>query len=389
MSDNGNGEGNREERAMHKRAVVAGVSQLKSWGPTTTVADALNSLGQNSGNMMFTESICRVLDNAQATSFAPPASALEGRDAIVLAAANWINEFDDFAWLANVLERTQLPVFLIGVGAQASMTMEVPNLKPGTLRLLKLVAERSTSIAARGEFTCEVLAHYGIKNAVPTGCPSLLLAGAAGPIFAGPATADRVVVHATRHGFLTCDALQRFLYKQALKQDLELLLQSEHADIYFALDKTNNPDILARATEAVRFAYGTDDIERVSAYLRRRGLFFTDYEEWIGHMRTRSFSIGTRIHGTIASIIAGTRALLLVHDSRTLEMARSMNIPHLHSSAVDIEKDLRIEDYLDAGQGFDLVDGYAAYYRRYMDFFAANKLAVTPELETSLTTVHE
>jgi hypothetical protein len=57
-----------------------------------------------------------------------------------------------------------------------------------------------------------------------------------------------------------------------------------------------------------------------------------------------------------------------------------MNIPHLLSTAVDIEKDLRIADFLGVGENAGLVDGYAAYYDRYMDFFAANGLAVAPEL---------
>ena len=44
---------------------------------------------------------------------------LAGRDVVVLAAANWINSYDDFGWLANRLERIKLPVLLVGVGAQA------------------------------------------------------------------------------------------------------------------------------------------------------------------------------------------------------------------------------------------------------------------------------
>jgi hypothetical protein len=364
---------------MLKKTVIAGVRQVASWNNALTVAEALNSLGQNSGNMMFTESLSRVLENSTLTSFNPSKNELEGRDAIVLAAANWVNEFEDFGWLANVLEGTKLPVFLIGVGAQAPMTMKIPRVAPGTLRLLKIVAERSRSIAARGEFTCEVLAHYGIKNAVPTGCPSLLLVGNSGPKFSGPATTDRVVLHATRHAFNNTDTFQKYLYQQAMKQDLELLLQSEHADIYFALDRTNNSEILARASSAVRLAYETDDVEQVSAYLRNRGLFFIDFQKWISHMKTRTFCLGTRIHGTISSIIAGTPAVLIAHDSRTLEMAKSMSIPYVLSSCINTEEDLCVADYLAVSESSQFGDNYKSYFDRYIKFFQENELAVAKE----------
>ena len=39
-------------------------------------------------------------------------------------------------------------------------------------------------------------------------------------------------------------------------------------------------------------------------------------------------SFGTRIHGNIAALIAGTPAFVLAHDARTLELARYFEIPH-------------------------------------------------------------
>ena len=187
---------------MFKAPLIVGVHQAADWR-SRPIKDTLQGLGENTGNMMFTESLLRAISGAKWGSFSLTPEELDGRDAIVLAAANWINSFEDFGWLVERLERSKLPVILVGVGAQSSLKMEIPVLKPGTLKLLQLVSQRSESIAARGAFTCEVLSSYGINIALPTGCPSLLLAGRAGPSIAFPdaITASSCCVHSTRHGF--------------------------------------------------------------------------------------------------------------------------------------------------------------------------------------------
>ena len=56
--------------------------------------------------------------------------------------------------------------------------------------------------------------------------------------------------------------------------------------------------------------------------------FFLDPKTWFDHLAQYDFSFGTRIHGNIAALLAGTPAVLLAHDSRTLELADYHQIPH-------------------------------------------------------------
>ena len=46
-------------------------------------------------------------------------------------------------------------------------------------------------------------------------------------------------------------------------------------------------------------------------------------------MEGLDFSIGTRLHGNMAAIAAGRPAVLISHDGRTGELAKTMHLPHL------------------------------------------------------------
>ena len=366
---------------MVKSPLVVGVRQLLAPNRSTqTVAKTMDDLGLNTGNMMFTESLVRVVKNAHWGSFILSEEELSGKDAIIIAAANWVNEYSDFQWLYEALKDTKVPVYLVGVGAQATISKEIPKVKSGTLSLLKLVSERSKSIAARGNFSCEVLAHYGIHNSVATGCPSMLLVGPQGPKITAQEKFNTVdcCLHATRHLYQNADEFQAYLYRQAMLQDLDLILQSELADMYFALARTNNVEIMARATEVVTSVYATDSVEMISRFLSRRGRVFFTFDEWIAFMKGKRFCLGTRIHGTIASLIAGTQATLIVHDSRTLEMAEAMQIPFVLSSDIDRSKKLNLSDFTFPEQCESFVDHFSNYYSRFLRFFDDNNIAVEP-----------
>ncbi len=358
--------------------LVLGVGQVSQSISNIDLIAVMKSLGRNSGNMMFTEALHQVLKNSKLSSFNPPISMLEDADSIVISAANWINEFDDFSWLAWVLEQTSLPVFLVGIGAQSPNISQIPKVKEGTLRMLKIAAERSTSISARGEFTCDVLNNYGIKNVVPTGCPSLLLARSSVNHVSFDNNRDNsIVLHATRHGFNKCDSIQRYLYKQALMHETDILLQSEDSDIILAFqDEILDADYCA-ALSASKYAYDTVSDSLLISYLKTHAKFFTNFESWMAYIKTKGFCVGTRIHGTIAALIGGTPAMLITHDSRTLEMARSMSIPYLESSSLDLSADIRFDDLK---SGCDLLyfrDNYSGYFLRFMKYFEDNGLVVS------------
>lgn len=365
---------------MLKNPLILGVgTQLGR--PGMYVQDLLSSVGNNTGNLLFSVAATRLFPHGRPTDYLFSDADLDGCDSVVVSAANWLNPYSDFTNLANRLEQTKLPVFVLGLGAQADFGKRIPSLKEGTLRLAQLFSERGVSVSARGEFSCEVLAHYGIKNAMATGCPSLLLAGADGPMLRSQTKYDEegLVLQGTRHLFNKCDDQQRYIYRQALKLDVDLVLQSELADLYFAMGRTNNLKIVQRSAVVLENVYAASSSE-VTKYLKRRGKVFFSVSRWVQYLQSKAFCVGTRFHGAIAAMLAGTPAVLLVHDSRTLEMASCMGVPHCGFDAIDPTKPLPVQkmyEYVDAGR---VRAGYLTYYAQFSNFFAKNKLTVCNQL---------
>lgn len=95
-----------------------------------------------------------------------------GVDCVVIFAANWLQPRTDLSNLADALERVNLPVVVLGLGAQSGgKDLKPPELSKGTQRFLSIVAECSSLISVPAKFTAETLAAYGVHNVAVTRCP--------------------------------------------------------------------------------------------------------------------------------------------------------------------------------------------------------------------------
>jgi hypothetical protein len=107
-------------------------------------------------------------------------------------------------------------------------------------------------------------------------------------------------------------------------------------------------------------------------FQQRKVRFYVDPWPWIDDLREADLSFGTRIHGNITALLAGTPAYVFAHDSRTLELARYFEIPHRRMS--DVPPDVDAADlYAEADYG-PLNDGHAARFRTFTDYLAKHGL---------------
>lgn len=361
---------------MRTRPVVLGIFSNKTTPSSENLKDLFGAFGNNTGNMLFSESLLKNIPGSKPGALGLGIDSFEPFDCVVLAAANWLNPGFDFGSLAEKLERTNLPIVAIGLGAQANLDATIPVLTEGTKRLIKLVSERSAKIGVRGEFSAEVLEHYGVTNVTVTGCPSLLLSGNSPPRIKeySPWQAGSAVIGSTRHGFNMSSGVQTYLFRQAFEKRLDLLLQSELADMYLATGGTNNAEITEKALTTCGEAFGCDPAHAAS-YLRQHGKVFFEMDSWINYMSGKSIYVGTRLHGAIASLLSGIPAVLICHDTRTLEVAQVLKIPYLRSTDLDVERSLDVSSLYNRDDIRVFEQNYYAYRTTFAVFFEDNKIA--------------
>ena len=94
-------------------------------------------------------------------------------------------------------------------------------------------------------------------------------------------------------------------------------------------------------------------------------------DEWIGSYEKvdgPNFIVTTRIHGTIPALLAGKRALLIAHDSRTTELAETLGIP----SVKELNSALSIEELYEMADPSRFIEQYPGYAAKMYDFLKLN-----------------
>jgi hypothetical protein len=107
-------------------------------------------------------------------------------------------------------------------------------------------------------------------------------------------------------------------------------------------------------------------------FRENRMRLFLDPKPWFDHLATRDFSFGSRIHGNIAALLAGTPAYVLAHDSRTLELVRYFEIPH--RLLRDVDGDTDAADLYAEADYTAMREGHAARWGVFAGFLEHNGL---------------
>lgn len=339
----------------------------------------LSAFGDNTGNLLFAEALYQVVDNAERGTYHYRKPQIDKADVVVVAAANWINPYSNFGPFAERLKSFGKPVVLVGIGIQAAEGEE-PKVSDGTRALLDLAAETSAMISVRGHRTAEVLKGWGYDNVMATGCPSLLLAGGRFTTHADTPrpTAENTVLMGTRHLYRPTSASQNEIYRFAYRNGVDMIMQSELADMFFIEDVSRDTVTAMKSNPILAASYGDAAVDGIRKYLRRHGKVFFHARDWRAYLQGKEYVIGTRIHGTIAAILSGTRGILLNHDPRTAELAEIMGIPTARFADVlpfDFDRLAELVKTTD----FDLTRRtFPAYHDRFRDFFARNGIALRP-----------
>jgi hypothetical protein len=335
-----------------------------------------NLIGGNSGNLLFLQATWKILG-------APGVEIVPDRLVAKPSAADEINERYDLyviplanafrrSFEANLIQMSQLikrlriPVVILGVGAQSNVRYELERLKsiePAVRAFVSAVLDRAPTIGVRGELTHAYLEGLGFRDVEVIGCPSMFLYGEDLHVEKRPPDLGRdarislnVSPYVKAMGQIVMSHADRYPNLTYIAQDLDtldLLLWGEPAQT--ATDSNPIPIHLSHPL-----------------FRRNRVRFYVEPWPWIADLRGFDFAFGTRIHGNIAAILAGTPAYVIAHDSRTLELARYFGIPHRLMS--EVPADVDAADLYAQADYAELNRGHATRFGTFRAFLRRNGL---------------
>jgi len=340
--------------------------------------------GRNVGNFVFTDAVHRIISTPDtdvvSNSYLSERPGVTRHyierindefDAFVIPLANAFRPkfLDNLRRLTKVIEGMRIPTVVVGVGVAGGvgsldnpLPTDSPELTAAVQRFVNAVLERSGSIGVRGEFTRDYLAQlgYGDEHVDVVGCPSLFRDGDGLRIEkrAAQITADSEFtinispyVRAMQNiGQRHAEKYRRMIYIPQDDTALELLLWG------------NDPEPVG----SLRLPQHTGHV----LYQENRIRFFVDTVTWMQFLARQDFSFGTRIHGNIVALSAGTPAHVLAHDARTLELARYHDIPH--TLVRDLPENVDAADLYAESDYTAFNAGHARRFRVFADFLERN-----------------
>ncbi|MFX0592642.1 polysaccharide pyruvyl transferase family protein [Melissospora conviva] len=358
-------------------------------------------MGGNSGNLLYANAVVRALSTRwtridtggfDAHTQEDPSKFIKDvnrtYDHYVVPLANVFRSgfTDKLVKMTEIIRRLEIPVTVVGIGAQTTVTAaesdELRMTKTGKTRVpdeevarrhdqvvrtfVETVLERSATFGVRGEVTKRYLVSLGIPDERVTviGCPSLFTWGSDLRIekTPGPLTREsRISMNVDYRVKGMADVVE-------LNSELYPELTSPVQDSKSARMIITGVDKYDMSKFDSRLPIHTGH----RLYKERRLVFYPSPWGWIESFKSQRFAFGTRLHGNIAALLAGTPVHLLAHDSRTLELARYHAIPH--SLLSDFEKPPSAAELWERTDVEPFNQLQPERFRNYLDFMHTNGL---------------
>jgi hypothetical protein len=300
-------------------------------------------------------------------------------DHVVLPLSNVFREkfTDQLENFSDVIEKLKVPVTIVGSGAQQRLDKlqkgdagSSDKLDKATRRFISACLDRSASVGVRGEYTKDYLLKLGFKDEQIRiiGCPSLAMYG----------------------NNTEARKPEKKITKLALSLYPSEINDAKIAEIVRRLykDYENLTYVTQDQTELRMLLWGLDfgksewnqptSIDH-PLYRDRKIRFYLDSLTWIKAMAKQDFTIGPRLHGAIASLLAGTPAYIFAWDTRTLELAKYHKMPYIEYS--NVQSDFDVQAAYDSLSFDDFNSQIAVNNENYTAFMKENDIDV--QLENS------
>lgn len=319
-----------------------GISPYHPDAPWQSASERFAGCGGNTGNFLFVQSIMEMVGASfESIDWHEPFTRVEecSDGILVMPLANQLGPHANLGGLAERLKSTKVPLVGMGLGAQGSLNgVDLSLIPDGTISWLERVVEMAPTkypnLTVRGETTLNVLRELGLEDhAIVAGCPSNFLNPERN---LGKRIHDvkipvrpKVGVAAGNPARKELRNLEQSLW--ALSKDRGIYVVQDPFEFFkLALGQADD-ELQDYVDEANLYIAPGETRENFLQNLKNRGVVFTSASGWIEAMKSCDVVVGTRIHGVMAAIQAGTPGVCLLIDSRTRELCQTMNIPHLNA----------------------------------------------------------
>ncbi|MGW9346121.1 polysaccharide pyruvyl transferase family protein [Nocardiopsis flavescens] len=325
---------------MTRVLLRAGRSPFTPASPSEVVQR--NLIATNTGNLLFSDAVWKFLST-------PGTEITPNRYRVDPGEAERINdEYDVFVVplanafrpsfrrhlknLGDLVERLTIPVVVFGVGAQSGVDYDPAPMAPveeEVRRFCSLVLDRSPSIGVRGEFTERYLKGLGFNDVEVIGCPSMFMNGRDLVVHKKSGTLDASARIAVNVSFPSGNIPGSTIGDGVINRLVDAALD-RYPDLVYMAQELKDLELLywGDVSEAAGESDPVPSLRTHRLLSEDRTRLYYDSPVWVDALRERDFAFGTRIHGNVAALLAGTPAVVLCHDSRTLELCRYFDIPH-------------------------------------------------------------
>jgi polysaccharide pyruvyl transferase len=342
-----------------------------------TTNDLMRNCGNNLGNLAFWYCTSKLIDETMCfIGWSARAKDLPSdTKALVIPAANFLNEYSDLSPLTRLVREVDLHCVLIGIGAQSETFDQLPVLPECTIQFMQEVSKRTSWIGVRGEYSQRVCESIGITNSIPLDCPSILICPAK---TMGVTIENRLrrydegplAIHASAIKAPLRTVETELVRYTKLYQGSKLIIQRPPEFIKLMIGDPLSAEDRICIEESIEFLSFCGTTEDFRYYLREVGFVPVDVESWVFNLRHLSGAIGTRIHGTIISLQALIPSVCVWHDTRTAELCEQLCIPSIDiltfcENKGNLQRLMRKVKF--DGERFDVLRIAAA--NRYRDIF--------------------
>lgn len=356
---------------MKKILIRGGMSPFENQPIEDVIA--YNRIGDNVGNLVYLYSIYRTLmvDDVEIVPTYYRTLSLDidrinqECSAFVLPLADAIrNSFvGELQRLTQLINKLSIPCYLLGVGIRAPYNYEKNGIsfKYDDLAydFFKAVLNKSGMVGVRGEITADYLKKLGFvpeTDYTVIGCPSLY--GFGNDLKVRPVNVNKESNIAINNTVMAGEAVQRFLRG---------ICDTYENHFYFP-QRINELKTyyLGEDYKHLRKCIGYPDTVRDKLYTGNKIKMYMHVYDWINELAKMSVSIGPRLHGNVAAVLAGTPAVWIMHDARMRELVDYHKLPHI--AAKDIGESDTLKTVLSRVDCLSISNGHKQRFEHYVDF---------------------